>query len=47
MTNRPEPHSGKHTLTLAAQALSQAAERMGNDFDKAVHLLGNLPGKSW
>ena len=45
MTNRPEPHSGKHTLTLAAQALSQAAERMGGDFDKAVHLLGKSAGK--
>ena len=45
MTNRPEPHSGKHTLTLAAQALSQAAERMGNDFDKAVRLLGTSAGK--
>ena len=45
MTNRPEPHSGKHTLTLAAQALGQAAERMGDDFDKAVHLLGKSAGK--
>ena len=45
MTNRPEPHSGKHTLTLAAQALSQAAERMGDDFDKAVRLLGTSVGK--
>ena len=45
MTNRLEPHSGKHTLTLAAQALSQAAERMGNDFDKAVRLLGTSAGK--
>ena len=45
MTNRPEPHSGKYTLTLAAQALSQAADRMGNDFDKAVRLLGTSVGK--
>jgi len=45
MTNRPEPHSGKHTLTLAAQALSQAAERMGNDFSKAVNLLAQSAGK--
>ena len=45
MANRPESHSGKHTLTLAAQALSQAAERTGDDFDKAVRLLGTSAGK--
>lgn len=45
MTNRPEPHSGKHTLTLASQALSQAADRMGDDFDQAVNLLGTSDGK--
>ena len=45
MTKGPEPHSGKHTLTLAAQALSQAAEHMGDDFDKAVRLLGKSAGK--
>lgn len=45
MTTRPEPHSGKHTLTLAAQALSQAAERIGDDFDNAVRLLAKSAGK--
>ena len=37
--------AGKHTLTLAAQALSQAAEQMGSDFDKAVNLLAQSAGK--
>ena len=45
MTTRPESHSGKHTLTLAAQALNQAAERIGDDFNKAVRLLGTSAGK--